>query len=480
MATEPGVNSRPSFGLTVLAVSLPMFMVGLDNLVVTNALTRIKQDLGASVQGLQWVTNGYILGFASLLLVAAGLGDRFGRRRVFLSGLVGFTVFSIGCALSSSSAALIAFRALQGMSAAAVLPLSLTLLTVAVPAEKRAAAIALWAGVNSLAVGLAPLLGGAITTGIGWHWLFWVNVPVSVVAVLLVLRVLQESHGTASRLDLPGLLLGSTGVLALIWGIVESSEEGWTAGQVLAKFIAAAVLLGSFIAWERKAPQPLLPLRIYRNRAFTLANASSLTVFFGLFGSVFFLAQYLQVVRHHSPFVAGLWTLPWAMAPAMVAPFVGKLIPKVGAGRLIALGLVLSALGVGWSALAVGPDTPDWHMIAPWLLAGIGTGLIFAPSTTVVVTSVQPQDIGKASGTNATVREIGSALGIAVATTVFATHGDYLSPQSFTDGMVPGLWICAAVLMGGAALALGIPAPTPPKAAPASAPAGKPAVDARD
>ncbi|MFF1870160.1 DHA2 family efflux MFS transporter permease subunit [Streptomyces sp. CB03911] len=469
MVNEPGTTARPSFGLTVLAVSLPMFMVALDNLVVTNALTTIKEDLGTSVQGLQWITNSYILGFASLLLVAAGLGDRFGRRKVFVSGLSAFVVFSIGCALSSSAPVLITLRALQGMSAAAVLPLSLTMLTVAVPPEKRGVAIGIWSSISSLAVGIAPLVGGAITTGIGWHWLFWLNVPIGIVAVPLVLVVVSESRGAASRLDVVGLLLGSVGVLALIWAIVDSSDHGWTSGRVLGMFATAAVLLVLFVLWERRAPAPLLPLRIYRNRAFRLANLASLAVFFGLFGSIFFLAQYLQVSRHHSPFVAGLWTLPWAIMPTVVAPFAGKLIPRYGAARLIAAGLGLSAVGLAWCALGASADTPDWQLVLPFMLCGIGTGLIFAPTATVVVTSVQPQDIGKASGTNATVREIGSALGIAVLTTVFTSRGSYLTPQAFADGMTPGLWVCVVVLLAGAVLALGIPGQQPPAPAPVTA-----------
>ncbi|MGQ4403789.1 MFS transporter [Streptomyces hayashii] len=477
MANEPATPTRPSFGLTVLAVSLPMFMVALDNLVVTNALTSIRRDLGASVQGLQWVTNSYILGFAGLLLVAAGLGDRYGRRKVFVSGLSLFVLFSIGCALSTSTAALITLRALQGMSAAAVLPLSLTMLTLAVPPEKRGVAIGVWSSISSLAVGVAPLIGGAITTGIGWHWLFWLNVPIGLIAVPLVLRVHAESRGAAAGLDFPGLLFGASGVLALVWAIVDSSEYGWTSARVLAMYASAAVLLVLFVLWERRAPQPLLPLRMYRSRAFTLANVSSLAVFFGLFGSIFFLAQYLQVVRHHSPFVAGLWTLPWAVMPTICAPYAGKLIPRFGPSKLIAAGLGLAALGLAWCALISDPGTADWQMVAPYMLCGIGTGLIFAPSAVVVVSSVQPQDIGKASGTNATVREIGSALGIAVLTTVFTSRGgDYLSPAAFNDAMIPGLWICVAVLLAGGAVALGIPALTPP--APAPAPAAKqPALD---
>ncbi|WP_330305204.1 MULTISPECIES: DHA2 family efflux MFS transporter permease subunit [unclassified Streptomyces] len=466
-------RARPSFGLTVLAVSLPMFMVALDNLVVTNALASIRSDLGSSLENLQWVTNAYVLGFAGLLLTAAGLGDRFGRRRVFLTGTVAFTLASVGCGLSNSTELLILFRALQGISASAVLPLSLTLLTVAVPQEKRGLAIGLWSAISSLAVALAPLVGGAITTGLDWHFIFLLNIPVGLVAVPLALKVLGESQGVATRLDVPGLVLAGGGVLALVWAIVNAGEDGWTSGGVLAAFAGAAVLLLVFLAWERRTDAPLLPLGLYRIRAFSLANLVSLAVFFGLFGPIFLIAQYLQVARDHSAFVAGLWTLPWAVMPMLIAPFAGKLAPKVGGGPLMAAGLAVSGIGLAWFAAVADVSASDWEFVAPFVLAGAGMGLVFAPTATVVMGSVPPQQVGKASGANTTVRELGGALGIAAVTSIFAANGDYTSPERFTEGMTPGLWVGVAVLAVGALLALGIPRPK--KTAPAQPPAAAPA-----
>ncbi|MER8073319.1 DHA2 family efflux MFS transporter permease subunit [Streptomyces sp. NPDC094034] len=451
--------ARPSFGTVIFAVSLPMFMVALDNLLVTNALTAIRGDLGASPEQLQWVTDAYILGFAGLLLAAAGFGDRFGRRRVFVSGITAFTLASLGCGLVSSPGLLILFRALQGMSAAAVLPISLTLLAMAVPPERRGAAIGLWSGISGLAVALAPLIGGAITTGLNWHWIFLVNLPVGIVAVPLVLKVISESHGTPSKLDAPGLLLAAGGVVALVWAIIEGNARGWASASTLATFAASVVLLVAFVLWERRAEAPLLPLRFYRIRAFTLSNLVSLTVYFGMFGATFLIAQYLQVVRGHSAFVAGLWTLPWAIMPMFISPIAGKLTARVGGGRLMALGMFVSGIGLVWFNLVAGVDTPDWQFIAPFALAGAGMGLVFAPTATVVMGSVQPQEIGKASGANTTVRELGGALGIAVLASVFAAKGGYGEKQSYVDGMGPAVWIAVVVVFLGAALALGIPSP---------------------
>lgn len=452
-------RQRPSFGLTILAVSLPMFMVALDNLVVTNALASIRRDLGSSLENLQWVTNAYVLGFAGFLLTAAGLGDRFGRRKIFLIGITAFTIASLGCGLSDSTAALIVFRALQGVTAAAVLPISLTLLTVAVPPEKRGVAIGLWSAISSLAVAVAPLAGGAITTGLDWHWIFLVNVPIGIVALPLVWKVLAESRGGAATLDILGLLLAGTGVLSLVWAIVNGGEHGWTSPRVVTGFVAAAVLLVGFLFWERRSQAPMLPLSLYRIKAFSLANLVSLALFFGLFGPIFLIAQYLQVARGHSAFEAGLWTLPWAVMPMLIAPFSGKFAPRVGSGVLMAAGLFVSGVGLAWFAAVAGVGASDWEFVAPFVLAGAGMGLVFAPTAILVMTSVPPQQAGKASGANTTVRELGGALGIAVCTSIFAASGDYETPQGFTDGMVPGLWVGVVVLAIGALLALGIPRP---------------------
>ncbi|MFY1619123.1 DHA2 family efflux MFS transporter permease subunit [Micromonospora sp. WMMD736] len=445
----------------MFAASLPMFMVALDNLVVTNALNEIRNDLSASLTELGWVSNSYILAFAACLLAAAGLGDRFGRRRVFLIGIVAFTLTSIGAGLAGSAELLILFRTLQGVSAAAIMPLSLTLLATAVPPERRGAAIGLWAGVSSLAVAVAPLLGGAITTGLSWHWIFLINVPVGIVALPLALRGLNESERLPRRLDVLGILLAGVAVLALVWAVLSAPDRGWTSAAVLGAFVGAAVLLVVFVLWEKRAADPLLPLRFYRSRAFVLANVISWAVYFAMFGAVFLIAQFLQFAQGRSALAAGLWTLPWSIMPMLVAPKAGAIAGRIGGSRLVAIGLALCAAGVASFALVVSPDAAPGLFVVPFILAGTGMGLVFAPITTVVLSAVGPADFSTASGANTTVRELGGACGIAVLASVFAVNGGFGSAAAFTDGMVPGLWISVAVAAAGALVALAIPGPRP-------------------
>ncbi|MGW4897631.1 MFS transporter [Kitasatospora sp. NPDC004240] len=448
---------RVPLWLTVLACSVPMFMVALDNLVVSTALRTLAVDLGASTTDLQWFVNAYVLSFACLLLTGAALGDRFGRRRVFVLGIVVFTVASVGCGLADSTGGLILARTVQGFGAAAVMPLSLTLLAAAVPERKRSLALGLWSAISGLAVAFGPVVGGAVVDGLAWQWIFWVNVPVGVIAVPLVLRVLDESRIDRTRLDLPGMLLATGGLVALVWGIVNGESDGWASGRVLAVFAAAVVLLTAFVLWERRAPSPLLPLSVYRIRAFVLTNITSAAMYFGVFGAIFLLSQYLQVAPVRTPLHAGVLTLAWTLMPMVIAPVAGALTDRVGGGRLIALGLFLQAVALAWIDLVATTDTPYGRMVGAMVLGGAGMGLAFAPTAAVVLGSVRPEFQGKASGANTTVREIGGALGIAVLGTVFADYGDDRSAQGFVDGLQPAVWVGAAVVLLGALCALAIP-----------------------
>jgi len=451
-------------GWAVVASSVPMFMVSLNNLVVTNALYVIGQDMSADVEQLQWVVNAFILAFAGLLLTGAALGDRFGHRRVFLWAIAVFSAGSVACALAGSVAALIAARVVQGIGAAAVLPLSLTLLAAAVPERKRSLAIGLWGGINGMAVAVGPLVGGAVIEGLDWQWIFWINVPVGLVAVPLVLWAIRESRGADRSLDLLGMLLVCSAVTVTVWGIVEAHDAGWASTRILAAFGLAAALLVAFVLWERRVAYPLLPLRFYRVPAFVLSNLSSLTMFFGVFGSIFFLAQYLQGPLGFSAFEAGLRTLPWTAMPMFVAPLAGAFTDRIGGGRLITVGLLLQAAGLGWIATLATADLAYARLVPPMVLAGLGMGLVFAPLSAVVLGSVRPNEAGKASGANNTVREVGGALGIAVLVTVFQGYFDdtvIRSPadaaQAFVNGMVPAIWVGVAVVVLGAVAAAFIP-----------------------
>lgn len=435
--------------VALLAASLPMFMSTLDNLVMTSALPVIQRALSANVDQLQWMVNAYTLAFATLMLPAATLGDRWGRRKVFLIGIAVFTLASVGSALATTTSALITTRALQGAGAAAIMPLSLTLLAAAVPASRRAMAIGIWGGVSGLGVALGPVIGGAVVDGFSWQGIFWINIPVAILAIPLILRALPESHGRRQPLDVLGLALVGTGVLAGVWGIVRGGDLGWASAEVVGALIAGVALIAMFIRHEGRTAYPLVPLRLFRSRSFSVANVATLSFSLGMFGAVFLLAQYLQIVDHYTPLQAGIRTLPWTAAPMIVAPIAGLLAPRVGVRVLLGSGLTLQALGLTWLAIAVSATTPYSQLVPGFLLAGIGMGLTFAPSATAVLSDMAPDDHGTASSTNSTIREIGVALGVALLVAVFRAHGGTLTPTGYNAGLR------AAILTGAAVVALG-------------------------
>jgi EmrB/QacA subfamily drug resistance transporter len=442
---------------TFAIVSVALFMVVLDNLVVTTALPSIRADLGATIQSLEWTVNAYTLSYAVLLLTGAALGDRFGRRRMFLLGLALFTLASAAAALAPTTAALIAARAVQGVGAAVVTPLTLTLLADAFPAERRGLAIGAWSGISGLGVALGPVIGGAVVEGISWQWIFWLNVPIGIALIPLAARRLRESHGPNTSLDLPGLGLAGAGLLGVVYGIVRGAELGWTSTTVLGSLIAGAILLTAFLAWEHRAPQPMLPLRLFRSRAFSAVNGVSLAMYFGVFGSIFLLAQFFQVTQGYSPLEAGLRTLPWTGMPMLVAPIAGLLSDRIGSRPLMAAGLALQAGAIAWLASVSSPTVPYGDLIVPFVMAGTGMALVFAPAANAVLLAVRPEEAGQASGATNAIRELGGVLGIAVLATVFSSTGSYASPQEFTDGMTSAIWVGAAVLAAGAVIALLVP-----------------------
>ncbi|HEY2635815.1 MAG TPA: MFS transporter, partial [Solirubrobacteraceae bacterium] len=314
----PASTSRSRTGWTLAIVSFALFMTTLDNLVVSTALPSIRRSFGASIESLEWTVNAYTLAFAVLLLTGAALGDRFGRRRMFVAGLSVFTLASAAAALAPSTDLLIVARAIQGAGAAMVTPLTLTLLSEAVAPSKRGIALGVWSGVAGLGVAMGPLVGGAVVDGISWHWIFWLNVPVGLVLAPLAARRLTESFGPNRRLDLPGLGLAGLGLLGVTFGIVRGQALGWTSPTILGSLAAGALLVAAFVAWELRTPSPMLPMRFFRSRAFAATNGVSLSMYFGTFGSVFLLAQFFQIAQGYSPFEAGLRTLPWTAMPMFV------------------------------------------------------------------------------------------------------------------------------------------------------------------
>ena len=442
---------------TFAITSLALFMVALDNLVVTTALPVIKADLNASLDDLQWMVNAYTLTFAVLLITGAALGDRFGRRRVFVIGMAIFIGGSSLAALSPSSDVLILARAIQGVGGAIVTPLTLTILSAAMPPERRALALGAWGGIAGLAIAIGPLVGGAIAEGLDWHWIFWLNVPIGLVVLPLAAFRLTETYGPEGRLDIPGLGLISAGLLSLVWGVINGNDLGWDSPQVIGTIVAGFVLLLAFVGWEARRDHPMLPLSFFRSRAFSAANVVSLLMYFGMFGSVFLLAQFFQVVQGYSPFQAGLRTLPWTGMPIFVAPIAGLLAGRIGGRPILFIGMALQAVALGWLAAIITPTLPYEDMVVPFILAGIGMGLFFAPIANVVLSAVRRDQEGKASGATNTIREIGGVFGVAVLAAIFTANGDYGSPAAYVAGLQPAIAVGAVVVGIGAVAALFIP-----------------------
>jgi EmrB/QacA subfamily drug resistance transporter len=458
---------RPSIGAAIVVTSIPLLMATLDNLVVIFALPVIKAHLGGSVQTMQWVVNAYTLTYAAMLLTAAALGDRFGRRRLFAIGIVMFTAASVSSALAGDTTVLIISRIVQGAGAAAIVPLSLTLLGAAVPENFRDIAIGIWGGVSGLGIAAGPLVSGAVVQGLAWQWIFWINVPLGVLVLPFMWRTLRESTGPDRSLDPLGLLLAAGGVFAMIWAIIRSDSAGWSSAETLGVLVLGIVLIGVFVLWQHRAAAPLVPLRLFRYRAFSVINLNAVVFAFGVFGSVFLLAQFFQVVQGYSPLASGVRTLPWTMVPMLTAPAASLLIGKIGARVIVSSGLALQAIALAWVATVTNPHIAYSALVPPFVVAGFGLGMSLAPMATVVLSSTPEPDHGKASGVNNTLRELGVALGIAVLTAVFSARGGYQSGQSFVDGVKPAVWVGAIVVAVGAVIALWLPGPQPAQPRPA-------------
>ncbi len=449
---------------TLIVVSVALFMVTLDNLVVSTALPTIRVDLGAGLEALEWTVNAYTLSFAVLLLPASALGDRFGRRRMFLIGLGVFTGASALAALAPTTGTLIAARAVQGAGGAIVAPLTLTLLSEAFPVNQRGIALGVWSGVSGLGVALGPLVGGAVVEGINWQWIFWINVPVGLALLPVARRVLAESRGaggTESQLDLGGLALGALGLLGVTFGIVRGNPQGWASLQVVGALAVGVLALAAFVAYElRVARHPMLPMRFFASRGFAATNGVSLIMFFGMFGSIFFLTQVFQTAQGYSALESGLRTLPWTAMPIFVAPLAGIFSDRIGSRPLMVAGLTLQTIAIAWIATVVQVDTPYLELVPAFVMGGAGMALVFAPAANAVLRSVRPEEAGQASGATNAIREVGGVLGVAILSAVFSGAGSYANPAAFIDGVTPALWVGAGVLGVGALVATLIPAPS--------------------
>lgn len=450
---------RPAVWAFVIT-STAGFMGALDNLVVTTALTSIRKHLGGGISALEWTVSAYTLAFAVLLLLGSALGDRFGRRRIFLIGLALFTASSLAASLASGIDVLIAARAAQGVGAALLTPVSLTLLTAAVPAARRAVVFGVWGAVNGMAVAVGPLVGGAIVEHLSWQWIFALNVPIGVALLPLARLKLAESRGAARTLDVTGTLLATLGLFGVVYALIRGNDDGWTSSSVLAALTTGVALLVAFVLWEQRTPEPALPMRLFRNRTFSAVNSASLLMGLGMFGSIFLLSQFMQAGQGFTPMQAGVRMLPWTGMPMLVAPIGGLLATRIGERPVIAAGLFLQALGLGGFAVLtyVSGSLTYTEQLPSLILSGIGMALFFSSVSALLMGSVRPEEQGIASGTNNALREVGGALGVASLTAVFTANGDYSSLSRFMDGLAPALWLGAGALLVATLAILAAPA----------------------
>jgi EmrB/QacA subfamily drug resistance transporter len=468
--STPG-SERAVRGWVIALTGIGSLMAALDTLVVSTALSTIRVDLGASVEQLEWTVNAYNLSFAVLLITAAAVGDRFGRRRLYAAGLGLFVAASAACALAPDIGWLIAARAVQGAGAALLLTLGLALLSAAFPPERRGAAIGMFSAVTGLSVASGPLVGGAVVEGIDWEWIFWLNVPIGLAAIPFVLTRMKESFGPDTSLDIRGLALVTGAAFGIVWGLVRGNAAGWGSIEVVGALSAGALLAVAFVAWERRAREPMLPMHFFASRAFSAGNAAIFFTFASLFTGVFFYAQLLQTVLGYGPLDAGLRLIPWTATFITVAPIAGTLADRFGERPFMVGGLLLQAVGTVWIALIAEPGLAYSELVLPLIVAGVGVSMAIPSGQNSVVGSVARDAVGKAAGANTMMRELGGVFGIAITVAVFAGAGSYASTQAFTDGFAPAIGVAAAMSGAGAVAALALPSRRAPAkiAAPSAA-----------
>jgi EmrB/QacA subfamily drug resistance transporter len=442
----------------VLALaSAASFMAALDALVVTTALGTIRQDLGASIEMLQWTVNAYNLSFAVLLLSGAALGDRIGRRRMFSAGIGLFVAASALCAMAHGVGWLIAGRALQGAGAALVMPLAMALLGAAFPRDERAKALGIFGGVTGLALIAGPVVGGAIAEGLAWQWIFWINVPIGLVAIPLVLTRMRESHGPGAALDIGGLVLVTGAAFGVVFGLMRGNSAGWAGVEVAAALSTGLLLAVAFVAFELRARAPMLPMRLFRHRGFAAGIAASLLFYAAMYGVLFFIAQFLQSAQGFGPLDAGLRMVPWTATLFVFAPLGGNLVNRIGERRLVVGGLLLQAAGLAWIAVVAAPDVPYVALVAPMVLAGAGVSVAMPAAQNAVMSSVAVAEVGKASGAFNMFRFLGGAFGIAILVAVFDSAGGVASRQAFSSGFAAAVAAAAVLSAAGAIAGLGLP-----------------------
>ena len=417
-----GDNAREKV-IVLLTMCFALAMAMLDNTVVNVALPSIRNDLGASLSELQWIVDAYVLAFAALLLTGGIMGDRYGRKKMFMGGLFVFTLASLLCGLSTTTGQLIAARALQGVGGALLIPGTLSIITVTFPAHERAKALGLWAGVSGLALALGPTLGGYIVEHFNWHWVFIINVPIGIVAFAVSWFTVTESRSdVARRLDIPGLLFGTGALVTATYGLIEANTKGWTDPVILASFTASAIFLASFLTWELKTDHAMMPLRFFKIPAFSAGNTVAFSVSLGMFATFFFMSLYLQTIHGYTPFEAGVRFLPMTLTIIVTAPLAGKYASKHGSRGPMTYGLLLAGAGLLILGSALTVHSSYWLLLPVFVIMGHGMGATMAPMTAAVMNSVGPERAGLGSAMTNTSREVGGVFGIALLGTILTTR----------------------------------------------------------
>lgn len=450
-------QSAASTKIWVLALtSIGSLMVVLDAMVVATALSTMRVELDASLETLQWTMNAYNLSFAVLLMTGAALGDRFGRR-IFIAGLALFVAASVACALAGNAGLLITARAVQGAGAAMVMPLAMALLSVAFPPEERGKALGIFSSITGLALIIGPMAGGAISEGLSWHWIFWLNVPVGIILTPLVLRRIPESHGPGTAIDVLGVVLVTAAAFGVVWGLMRGNIVGWSSSEVLSALTAGLLLAIAFVLWQLRTREPMLPLRFFRARAFSSGVGANFLLCAAMYGLVFLLPQFLQFSQRRGPLGAGMGLLPWTATLFVVAPIAGSLINRVGERWLVVAGLILQAAGMAWLAQIAAPDLPYIQLVAPLVITGAGVSMAMPAAQNAVLNAVARPEVGKAAGTFNTFRFLGGVSGIAIAGAVFAGTGSFASTDAFSDGFTSAIDVSALLSLAGALVGMGLP-----------------------
>jgi EmrB/QacA subfamily drug resistance transporter len=441
---------------TLGAVSLGLFMIMLDNTVVNVALPTIQRDLGARLSELEWIVSGYALTFAAFLLTGGKLADQFGRRRVFVVGLVIFAGASLACALAPSAGFLIGARVVQGVGAALMNPATLSIISATFPPRQRGTAIGIWVGVSATALAIGPLVGGLLTEHAGWSSIFYVNVPVGAVAVLAGLLLIDESKDTSQeqRLDLPGLVTSGLGLFSLTYGLIEANNHGWTSGRIVGAFAVAAILLAAFVVLELRQRLPMLDLSLFRNGTFAGANTVVLLVTLAMFGIFFFVSLYMQNVLGYSAVQAGAAFLPLTLLVVLVAPIAGRISDRVGSRALMATGMTLVATQLVYFS-TLGAHESYWALVPGMLLGGFGMPAVMTPASAAALSGVPVDKAGVGSAVLNSSRQVGGSLGIALMGAIMVHEiGGSRSPETFVHGLSVALMVAAAIAVAGALVAV--------------------------